>query len=176
MKHLLFSLVALCILTVVVSCDGPKKEEATQIEIEQALEHNLADSTLVTGWYYIVSNEDGFKRQLDKTDDFYFVNPKPIVVKKHFSKVEIYATDSFKEQQPENHFAILLQIGKEYEDLWANGTEKYVGKWIGLVIDNELVNVPMVKGKVEGGRSSLNRGVYSKEELESFLGKMKNDN
>lgn len=168
MKQLFFSLITLFILTVMVSCDGAKKAQ-NQVEIEQALEQNLADSTLVTGWYHVVSTQDGFKRQLDKTDEFYFINPKPIVIKKHFSNVAIYATDDFKEQQPENHFAISIQIDKEYEDLWADGTEQAAGKWIGLVIDNKLVSVPMVKWRIEGGRSSLNRGVYSKEELEVFV-------
>ncbi len=169
MKNLLFSLTVLCLLIVAISCDGPKKEKLAEADLEQALEQNLADSTLVTGWYHVVSTQDGFKRQLDKTDEFYFINPKPIVIKKHFSNVAIYATDDFKEQQPENHFAISIQIDKEYEDLWADGTEQAAGKWIGLVIDNKLVSVPMVKWRIEGGRSSLNRGVYSKEELENFL-------
>ncbi len=168
MKQLLFSITTLCILIFAVSCDGPKQNNVIQADIEQALEQNLADSTLVTGWYYILSTEDGFKRELDKTDEFYFIDPKPIVIKEHFSKVEIYSPlDS--NGQPENFFALSIQIGKDYEDLWANATEKHAGKWMGLIIDNVLVSAPMVKWRIEEGRSSLNRGVYSKEELESFL-------
>ena len=168
MKHLLFSLTALCLLIVAISCDGPKKEKLAEADLEQALEQNSADSTLVTGWYHVVSTQDGFKRQLDKTDEFYIINPKPIVIKKHFSKVEIY-TPKDANGQPQDFFALSIQIGKDYEDLWALETEKSAGKWIGLVIDNVLVNAPRVQGRIDGGRSSLNRGVYSKEELESFL-------
>lgn len=168
MRHLLFSLTALCILTFVVSCNAPKKGDVIQVDLEQVLEQNLRDSTLVTGWYYIANTENGFKRQLDKTDDFYFIDPKPILVKEHFSKVEIYATEDFKEQFG-HPFALAIMIGKDYKDIWANATEKSTGKWMALIIDNMLVSAPKVMMKIENGKSSLNRGVYTKEELESFI-------
>ena len=168
MRHLLFSLTAMCILTVVVSCGSSTNESAIPVNLNQVLEQNLQDSTLVTGWYYVLHTQDGFKRQLDKTDEFYYIDPNPIVVKEHFSKVEIYEVDHFKEQ-PGKFLALSIQIDKQYEHLWADATEKSIGKWIALIIDNKLVSAPRVNMKIESGRTSLNRGIYTKEELESFI-------
>ncbi|MFB6344024.1 hypothetical protein ACE1ET_20055 [Saccharicrinis sp. FJH62] len=44
----------------------------------------MADSVLATGWYYLSDTEPGFKMNLDKTEEIYFVDPKPILVKEHF--------------------------------------------------------------------------------------------
>ncbi len=89
------------------------------------------------------------------------------MLKKHFDKIELYETDDFKTQS-KNQFALSIKINRNYENLWADATEKSIRKRLGLIIDNKLVNAPMVNMRIEGGMSSLNRGVYSKEELENF--------
>lgn len=161
MKHFLISLTALCILASAVNCSGQKEDGRIQADLESAFEQNLKDSSLVTGWYYVTDSSDGFKRQLDKTDVFYFIDPKPILIKCHFDKAELYETS-------ENQFALSIQIHKNYESLWTDATEKSIGKRLGLIIDNKLVCAPMVKDRIEGGASSL-QGNYSKEELKKFM-------
>lgn len=94
------------------------------------------------------------------------------MVKKHFDKVELYETDDFKAQSA-NHFALSIRINKDYKELWADATGKSIRKHLGLIIDNKLVNAPMVNMKIESGISSLNRGVYTKEELENFINQLK---
>lgn len=168
MRHIIISLTALCILISTVNCTGQNRDKIMQADLESAFDQNTTDSTLVTGWYYILDNENGFKRQLDKTEEFYFVDPKPILLKKHFDKVEIYETDDFK-VQANYQYALSIQIHRNYEDYWADATEKSSGKRVGLIIDNKLVNAPMVKSRIEGGISTLNRGVYDKGELDNFI-------
>ncbi len=61
------------------------------------------------------------------------------------------------------------------ENLWTDVTVNTIGKQLELIIDNILVNTPMVNLRIEGGMSSLNRGGYNKDELDAFVKKKKND-
>ena len=168
MKDLVFSLTVFCILISTASCSSRhrKSDEIKYVDSESIYEQNIQDSTLATGWYYILETENGFKRQLDKTEEFYFIDPKPILVKEHFDKLEIFETNFHG--QYENYVGLSIQIHKNYKDLWANATEKSMYKRLGLVINNKLVNAPMVNARIENGMSSLNRIEYSRDELENF--------
>jgi preprotein translocase subunit SecD len=159
MKHLFFFLTVFCILTSAVSCSNRqrKSDEIKYVDLELIYKQNVQDSTLATGWYHVLENENGFKRQLDKTEKFYFIDPNPILVKEHFGKVTIETNSQRNE---------FISIRITQKDLWADATEKSIGQRIGLVIDNKLVNAPMVNARIEGGISSL--WGYDREELENF--------
>lgn len=167
MKHFLITLAVISLLISAVNCSTDKGNIVTQADLESVFQQNLKDSTLATGWYYIVDNENGFKRQLDKTEEFYVIDPEPILIKGHFDEIEIFETNF--QGQYEDYLGLSLQINKKYADLWADATEKSIGKRLGLIIDNKLVNAPMVNSRIDGGMSSLNRGVYDKDELEDFI-------
>lgn len=155
------------------SCNGQRKtvDKVTNVNIDSVYNQILKDSLLVSGWYYIIETNNGFKRQLDKSEEFYFVDPRPILVKEHFDKIELFETD-FKGQYPD-YIGLEIRINKEYVNLWAIATEKSIGKRLGLIIDNKLVNAPQVNAKIEGGMTALNRDVYSREELEKFKTRLK---
>ena len=171
MKNLLFSLTVFCVLTSAVSCNVTEKSDKIKdADLESIYEQNIKDSVLATGWYYIIEAETGFKRQLDKTEEFYFIDPKPILIKEQFDKLALFKTDF--QGQSEDYIGLSIQIDKEYKDLWANATEKSIGKRLGLVINDKLINAPMVNAKIETGMSSLNRKVYDRNELEDFKRQM----
>ncbi len=156
------------------SCSSEKHNEnnvVKNINIDSIYNQILKDSILVTGWYYITETDNGFKRQLDKTDEYYFIDPKPILVKEQFDKVEIFETD-FKGQYPD-YTGLKIQISQKHVNIWADATEKSIGYRLGLIIDNKLVNAPQVNARIEGGMTSLNRSVYSKKELEEFISRLK---
>lgn len=157
----------LCILISTISCSGQKtSDKAKKIDLDLIYEQNKKDSVLTTGWYYITDNETGFERRLDKSEEMYFVDPKPILVKEHFDKIEIFESDF--QGQYDDYMGLSIQINKKYVDLWAEATGKSIGKRLGLIIDNKLVNAPQVNARIEGGMTALNRGVYTREELEEF--------
>jgi len=155
------------------SCSGQRKTDNKVVNINMDSVYNqiLTDSILVSGWYYIIETDNGFKRQLDKSEEFYFVDPKPILVKDHFDKIELFETD-FKGQYPD-YIGLEIRINNKYVNIWATATEKSIGKRLGLVIDNKLVNTPQVNARIEGGMTALNRDVYSREELEEFKTRLK---
>ncbi|MCL2040475.1 MAG: hypothetical protein FWG84_00355 [Bacteroidales bacterium] len=59
-----------------------------------------------------------------------------------------------------------MQIHKKYQELWADATEKSIGKRLGFIVDDKLVSAPMVNMRIENGMSSLYG--YSRQELEGF--------
>jgi preprotein translocase subunit SecD len=163
MRHLLLPLTVFCILISTVNCNEPSSSK--QVDLESIYEQNLRDSTLATGWYYILENETGFKRQLEKTKKFYFIDPYPILTRGHFDNVKI-APDFHNDR-----YFIAITARKKYHNLWADATEKSIGKQLGFIIDDKLINAPMVNLKIQNGLSSISG--YDKKELEAFKKRIK---
>jgi preprotein translocase subunit SecD len=167
MRHFLFYVTILSALISTSSCNRQRKPDKIKlIDLNSVYEKNIADYVLATGWYNLSDTEPGFKRKLDKSEEIYFVDPKPILVKEHFDKVEIFETDF--QGQYDDYIGLSIKINKQYVDLWAEATGKSIGKRLGLIIDNKLVNAPQVNARIEGGITALNRGVYTPKELEEF--------
>ena len=168
MKYLAVFLIVLCLLVTMVICNEPRKPvQAKVVDIESIYRQNLKDSVLATGWYFILENENGFKRQLEKTDEWYFIDPKPILVKEHFAKIEIRKTDL--RGQYEDYEFLAMQVYDQFKGVWADATEKSVGNRLGLVINNKLVSNPKVNMRIEGGWSNLSNRNYNRIELEAFM-------
>jgi len=118
------------------------------------------NSYLQTGWYYIIDNNN-FKRQLDKSSDFYFIDPEPIVTVKNFTKLEIY-TSNFGDIE------LSIQLDKIGVKNWSNATERATGNYLAFILDNRLLHIAYVNSQIMSGITVLNRSDYSKEELEKI--------
>lgn len=125
---------------------------------------NKQNNTLCTGWYYVSTDSTNFIRTLDKTNEKFFINPAPIVTSEHFDKCEIYETNDSKIAQ-EHQFALSIQIHRRYAFAWTDATTVNQGKRVALIINNKLVSTPMIVGKIDNGASSLDRGIYTENEL-----------
>lgn len=123
-----------------------------------------ASTALKTGWYYVLDKENSYSKQLYKSNEKYFIDPHPIVLAKHFAKVEIESSNY--NGKPNQYLLIKFdQIGT---DAWSKATEKALNKKLALVIDGKLIIAPTVNSKITAGVSALNRGDLSEEELEKF--------
>jgi preprotein translocase subunit SecD len=142
------------------------KQADLKSNIDSVYSQILKDSILVTGWYYIIDTDNGFKRQLDKSLEFYFIDPKPIVVKDNFIHTEIYKTD-FKGSYPD-YTGLTIRLDKIGTDSWAIATEKAISKRLALIINNKLVNAPKVNSQITVGVTALNRSEYNEREIEEF--------
>jgi len=121
-------------------------------------------TVLKTGWYYVLDKENSHSKQLYKSNEKYFIDPQPIVLAKHFTKVEIVSSNN--NGKPYQYLLIKFdQIGT---DAWSNATEKALYKKLALVIDDKLIVAPTVNSKIIAGISALGRGDLSAKELEKF--------
>ena len=165
MRHLFFYFIVFGTFVNTVSCNRQGTSDNNKyVDLDLIYKQNVQDSTLATGWYYILENDNGFKRQLDKADNFYFIDPKPIIVKEHIESVRI-------ETDFEGKKYLTVQILRKYTHLWADATEKAIGKQLGFVIDDKLIFAPIVNARIEGGKFQALWG-YDKDELENFKKKL----
>ncbi|WP_437921917.1 SecDF P1 head subdomain-containing protein [Sphingobacterium sp. LRF_L2] len=129
--------------------------------------HFVADTTkhdstyLCTGWYYVVYNDSNFKRQLDKTNDTFSIDPKPIVTAKNFTTFEIYTSNY-------GDIGLTMQLDENGTESWSIATEKAIGNYLAFILDDKLLYLARVNSQITVGVTALNRGDYSKEELEKI--------
>jgi preprotein translocase subunit SecD len=126
---------------------------------------NRPQNVLKTGWYYVIETKNNYGRRLNKKDDELYIDPTPIVSVKHFKKIDIkdYKSTPY----------ILIQFDAYGTKAWSAATGKAVKDNLhktkfALVIDDRLVYTPEVETQITSGVSALNRGDFSKEELEQF--------
>ena len=120
---------------------------------------------LQTGWYYISEEKTAFERQLDKTSEYYYLDPNVIIPVNQFIKFEL--TDS--KFQGEKYPILIIYFNTEGTENWSIATEKMIGKQLALVINDKLIITPKVNSQITAGVSAINRLDYSKQELEEIL-------
>lgn len=123
------------------------------------------DSTILyTGWYFIVETDSGIKRQLDKSTRIYSIHPKAIVTAKNFTRLEIYESNAGGQK----YLGLSMQLDKEGTKNWSMATEKTIGRHLAFILDNRLLQVAKVNSQITAGMTALNRGDYTRQELENF--------
>lgn len=157
--------IILILTTLILGCKSQNKKD---IDLEAIHQKNLKDSTLVTGWYYITIDSSGFARQLSKTDEIYYIDPKPITVAKNIEDIELginYVRDIY----------IGMQFDKQGTESWYIATKKSIGNQLAFIVDNELLTIPTVNNYIEGGKSAFGRKDYTKQEYEILVEEIKKE-
>lgn len=112
-------------------------------------------------WYYIIDTNTGYNRQLTKSEEVYFIKPKPIVTAANFSKLQIY-------NNKEGGLEMLIKPDEKGTEAWSIATEKYVGKKLAFILDNKLLEADYVNSQITAGVTALISGGHTKGELENF--------
>ena len=123
------------------------------------------DTILKTGWYYVSEQKTEFEKQLDKSSEFYFINPDLIIPVEHFAEIEITENEHDGVQYP----VLVIRFDQKGTDNWSLATKKATDSKLALIINNKLVNVPKVNVQITSGISSLSRIEYTKQDLENFV-------
>ena len=167
MTAFLFSIALL-----LTSCaDNPKQKVGDRLleiparHIKDSHDTPKHDSTILyTGWYYVVDTPNGYKRQLDKSDETYYLDPKPIITAKNVTTFEIYESS----YQNKKEFGLAMHLDQEGTENWSYATQKAIMNKLAFILDNRLLQVATVNSQITGDITALNRGLYSKQELENF--------
>jgi preprotein translocase subunit SecD len=101
---------------------------------------------------------------LDKSTDTFFIDPKPIVVVKNFTTFEIYESNA----DGQKYIGLTMRLDEVETENWSVATEKAIGKQLAFILDNRLLHVAKVNSQISACVTALNRGDYSKSELENF--------
>lgn len=147
----------------IVNCDSqpPAKSTATKNSVDYIYQKNIQDSVLATGWYFIETDSMGFERQLEKRDEVYFLNPRPIAVVSNFKQVTL-GKNRYDE------WYLVISLDKAGTQEWAEATLKATGGELGFVLNNRLLQVSYVNCQITQGMTAINSSNYTKEEYEEF--------
>lgn len=132
---------------------------------------NEKESALKTGWYYISDSETNYKRQLDKTSEFYFIDPNVIVPLEQFDKLELTESKYENEKYP----MIIIRFDSKGTDNWSIATEKSIGGKLALIINDKLVIAPKVNAQITAGVSAINRSDYSQQDIDEIFKTIENE-
>jgi|GEM_PF-1582099 len=126
------------------------------------------DSMLKTGWYYITDQETKFKRRLDKSSEFYFIDPNVIVPLRQFEKLEL--TES--EYEGKKYPMLVIRFNTKGKNNWSIATKNSIGGELALIVNDKLVIASKVNSQITAGVSALNRTDYTKQDVEEILKRM----
>lgn len=161
------------LIFLLTSCADNSSQKKIGDRLLEDPEHHIKDSPditnhdstiLYTGWYYVVDSDNGFKHQLDKSTDTFFIDPNPSVTAKNFTTFEIYESNTGGQK----HVGLTMRLDQTGTENWSIATEKSIGKQLAFILDNQLLYVAKVNAQITAGVTALNRGDYSKAELENF--------
>ncbi|MDR1348508.1 MAG: hypothetical protein LBJ63_08820, partial [Prevotellaceae bacterium] len=114
-EYLFIAVMLLLFLTTGCGSQSKKKVEIRNLSLEECHEKNLANSTLMTGWYCISDTDSGFVRQLDKTDEFYAVNPFPILTAEDIIMLAV-------DKNNRGELYLSMKFGKAGTEFWRVAT------------------------------------------------------
>ncbi|MCE3283110.1 MAG: hypothetical protein K0Q66_1847 [Chitinophagaceae bacterium] len=130
------------------------------VAVMRARRENVLQATLRTGY--------GFPRTLERDSTLYYINPIPIIDIKNITELDIY-------QANDSSYALLMKFDEQGRKIWAKATETHVGLHLAFVVDDIVLHTPRVARSVHNGIASLNRGIYSKQELEQVKRTLENE-
>lgn len=136
-------------------------DQQKSILVDKSVRTTMQDSILRTGWYRINYNQNGYKRILDKDSVFYFIDPQPLITAKQIKTIKITYTENGKP-------ALWMQLNKNGTKTLNVLTKMTVMSKLAFIVNDKLLYAPTVVSQVTNGMTGLNRGTYTKEELEKF--------
>lgn len=115
----------------------------------------------VNGWYFITDNQT---MTFDKS---------PIVTTADFETLRI---DSALNSENTMTYVITGQIKTEKAKIWADATEKAIGKQIGFLYNGEIISAPQVNSRIEGGNFQISSKElsFNREKTFSIYKNLKN--
>jgi hypothetical protein len=131
------------------------------------------DTILRTGWYFVL--EEGapntIAKQLDKSTAILFLHRVPILTVSNFESVTI-SENATKDK------TIAMQFDEIGTLKWAAATEKASRNRdrIAFIVNNVLLDAPVVNARIPNGVSAVScGGYYSEKELEQLKKRIENE-
>lgn len=137
--------------------------------IEETYQNNIKDSIIATGWYYIVEPDSGYIMDLNGYFDFYDISLKPIIVQKNVLK-----TEKFKTNMMGMTTGLKMYFDEQGKKAWSEATGRSIGKQLGFVLDNKLIQVGTIQAQIDNGVSSIANREFTIEDINKIAKRLKN--
>lgn len=119
------------------------------------------DTSLVTGWYYIVDTATAFSRTAIDSDESFFLLPTPIVSINNFISAELVEGTPGVEWD----MHLLIQLDPPGTVAWARATASWIDRRVGFIADNRLLLAPVVRSAIESGKTAIIGSTLTREDL-----------
>ena len=119
------------------------------------LREKSIDTNRPNGWYYITSG---------KQDS---LSAEPIVTTKDFASISL--DSSLNERTGEMIYQIVGRVNEQSIEVWADATERSIGKHIGFVCNNKVVCNPRVNARIPNGYFAISGKFKRTLETKKFL-------
>ena len=130
-----------------LGCGTNSNSNENQVSIHKKSKKKIieGDSVLQSGWYYVVDSGKGYKRKLEKTEEYYFIAPIPIVA------VEDFTTLQVNKSNISDSYVLTIHFNDTAAEAWSIATGKSIGNRLAFILDNKLLFTPMVNAQITKG-------------------------
>jgi hypothetical protein len=135
-------LIATFILTLMLFSCGYSDTASRRTTID-TIEHikgnsgsSQLDSVLTTGWYFLSDTSTGYKRQLFKSGESYYIAPIPIVTAANFDKVNLF--------HEKDCWALFTWLDKKGAQALNAAKKKVQGQRLAFILNNKLLRLQLV--------------------------------
>ena len=161
-------LIILPLYLLITNCNNQDRKENISIRLKDSYQKNIENATLMTGWYNITNIDSSFVRQMEKANEFYSINPYPIVTATEITNMVIKENNA-------GEYVLYMNFGKKGTKLWRLATKKAIGERLAFIVNDKLLIAPYVNAEISNGKSFFYRKDYTKEDLEKIKQEIENN-
>lgn len=126
--------------------------------------YSQTKAKLKSGIYYVVKR--GIQIKEKKGGKLHYIDSRPAVL---FDQNTKFYMDVDQFGQP----ALYFQFDEMGSKKFFQATKKYIGKELGIIVDDELISCPKVMEPIKGGKAMITG--LTAQELEEIKTKIKNE-
>ncbi|PBQ32673.1 hypothetical protein CNR22_13120 [Sphingobacteriaceae bacterium] len=120
---------------------------------------------LETGCYAVTQTPTKYSRITRGSSDVIYLQPVPLVNLNQIVDVQMSNRDGF---------SLYIYFNKRGEEAFTEATEKYTGKRLAIVVDNEVIIAPKIAGKITGESVQI-AGGFTEDEMFELYKKIKEE-
>lgn len=159
----------LFIIHFLFSFEANQSKKTETFKTDQIIESDFLSSGL-----YLINDSLGIKRAVRGTNNFFLINPKPIISIRNVNKVKLIFEKNKVYGKTKKRYGLsfqLDQIGKkELENASRDALKNH--QKMGLIIQDELVTTPYVSSEITNGLFFIEMSI-SKEDLKELEKRIK---
>jgi len=141
-----------------INCSDEGKSDGTKKRVHEP-------GKLTTGWYHISDGITPIKRKLVKSKFSFYIDSVPIITADNFMKVEI---NELPNAGADKYYGLKITLDMDGKDRWGDATGRWTGKRMAMIVDDSLIDIPLINNENDSGVTVVNGLNQTKEEAENI--------
>ncbi len=111
--------------------------EKYRLQKEKSAAQNLQSGKLINGWYQ-TSDESKIQRQYSQSSQMFHLDPEPLIFMQNCLRLQELETE-------EKGLIIQMSMDNRGAKEWYSATKNNIGKYLILVVDNQIIAVTLIE-------------------------------